>query len=170
MKLVKSTIDNIPAIMDIVSDAQKYLASLGIDQWQDGYPDIAQIEKDIDDSDSYLVIDDGHNVMATTVFTTKTEITYDKIKGEWLTPKEAVYGVIHRMAVSSEYRKLGLAQFIFDECHRMLEEMNVKSMRIDTHKENIGMQSLLKKYNYNYCGVIYVDRGGERLAFEKFII
>ena len=169
MKLIKSTLKDVLVIMDIIHDAQKHLASLGIDQWQDGYPDKAQIEKDIANNDSYLVIDKDNNIMGTTVFTTTIEPTYNEIEGEWLTDKEAVYGVIHRMAVSDKFRKFGLAKFMFDECHRLLNEMNIKSLRIDTHKENKGMQSLIKKYNYKYCGIIYVDRGGERLAFEKLI-
>ena len=29
------------------------------------------------------------------------------------------------------------------------------------------MQNLLKKNGFTYCGRIYVDDGGERLAFQK---
>lgn len=169
MKLIKSTLKDVPSIMNIINDAQKYLAKLGIDQWQDGYPNIAQIEKDITNDDSYVVIDEFNNIMATTVFTTKIEHTYDKIEGEWLTAKDAEYGVIHRMAVSNKYRKLGLAKFMFEECHVLLKKMNINSLRIDTHNENIGMQNFMKKYDYKYCGIIYVSNGSERLAFEKLI-
>ena len=34
-------------------------------------------------------------------------------------------------------------------------------------KEAFSMQNLLKKNGFTYCGRIYVDDGGERLAFQK---
>ena len=150
MKLIKSTLKDVSTIMDIIKDAQKHLAKLGIDQWQDGYPDDTQIKKDIANEDSYVIKDVQGDIMGTTVFTIKNEPTYQKIKGEWLTNEKATYGVIHRMAVSDKYRKKGVAQFVFKECNILLKEMNVSSLRIDTHKENIGMQNLIKKYDYKY--------------------
>ena len=42
-------------------------------------------------------------------------------------------------------------------------------MRIDTHEQNHGMRTLLKTLNYNYCGVIYLENGDKRLAYEKLI-
>ena len=42
-------------------------------------------------------------------------------------------------------------------------------MRIDTHVDNTGMQNLLLKLNYNYCGIIYLENGDLRLAYEKLI-
>ena len=43
-------------------------------------------------------------------------------------------------------------------------------MRIDTHGDNIDMQSLLKKLGFVHCGTIYVEEDDyPRLAFEKSI-
>ncbi len=108
MKLQISKTTNLTSIMSIIKDAQNYLASLNIDQWQDGYPDRFQIELDIKNDDSYIVLNDTNDIIGTTVFTTKSESTYQEIEGEWLTKNEAIYGVIHRLAVSDKYRKLGL--------------------------------------------------------------
>ena len=73
MKLIESTLSSVSPIMKIIKDAQNYLADLGIDQWQDGYPDEAQIELDIMNKDSYLVVNESNQVMGTTVFTTKKD-------------------------------------------------------------------------------------------------
>ena len=167
MRIIKSSIENIPAIMEIIADAQKYLASLNIDQWQDGYPNEEQIKLDIENNDSYIVFDEAEKIIGTTVFTTKPEPTYNKIEGKWLTESNAKYGVIHRLAVSDEYRKSGFARFVFDYCEKKLIEQEITSMRVDTHKDNIRMQGLLNKMGYNYCGVIILTSGAERLAFEK---
>jgi ribosomal protein S18 acetylase RimI-like enzyme len=169
MRLIASITSDVSDIMDIIKDAQNYLADLKIDQWQDGYPDEEQINLDIKNGDSYLVLNDADEVMGTTVFTTKKESTYQSIEGEWLTSENILYGVIHRLAVSDAYRKLGIAKFVFNECESQLRKMKVKSMRIDTHRENKGMQRMLKIRDYKYCGIIYLDSGAERLAFEKIL-
>jgi len=33
----------------------------------------------------------------------------------------------------------------------------------------VGMQSLIKKLGYQYCGVIYTNYGDKRMAFEKVL-
>ena len=43
----------------------------------------------------------------------------------------------------------------------------VNSLKVDTHEENIPMQNLLKKNGFKYCGIIYLEDGGKRVAFEK---
>jgi len=169
MNIKHATIKDIPAIMSVIKDAQNYLAGLGIDQWQDGYPTVQQIELDIKNGDSYLIYDDDNNVMGTTVFTTKKEPTYQAIEGEWLTGKEAAYGVIHRLAVADRFRKSGLAKFVFNYCHDALKKQGIKSLRIDTHRDNKGMQNLIQKMGYSYCGVIIIESGAERLAYEKMM-
>lgn len=169
MLIRKSSNKEVSVIMDIIADAQQYLASLNIDQWQDGYPDKAQILLDIKNNDSYVVVNDENNIIGTTVFTIKTEQTYNKIKGEWLTEKEAKYGVIHRLAVSNKYRKSGFAKFVFQYCEECLKHQGIASMRIDTHKDNVGMQTLIKSLGYKYCGTITLESGAHRLAYEKIL-
>ena len=169
MKIQLSTIENIPAIMEIINDAKELLASLKIDQWQNGYPNAAQVEQDILKGESYVVTNDVNQVIATSMFTTNPEPTYKVIDGNWIIDESKIYGVIHRMAIKKEFRKFGLATFMFHEFHLQLLEKNIKSLKIDTHEDNLGMQSLIKKLGYQYCGVIYTNYNAKRLAFEKVI-
>ena len=169
MKIRRSTSDDIPNIISIIDDAKEYLASQKIDQWQNGYPNSEQIEEDIKNGESYVVLNDENRVMATSMFTTNPEPTYKVIDGNWIINETIKYGVIHRMAIKKEFRKLGLATILFDEFHQQLNCKNIQSLKIDTHEENIGMQSLIKKLGYRYCGIIYTDYGAKRLAFEKLV-
>jgi ribosomal protein S18 acetylase RimI-like enzyme len=169
MKIRRSTSDDIPNIISIIDDAKEYLASQKIDQWQNGYPNSKQIEEDIKNGESYVVLNDENRVMATSMFTTNSEPTYKVIDGNWIINETIKYGVIHRMAIKKEFRKLGLATILFDEFHQQLKNQNIQSLKIDTHEENIGMQSLIKKLGYRYCGIIYTDYGAKRLAFEKLV-
>ena len=169
MIIRNSSIKDVPIIMEVIADAQQYLASLNIDQWQDGYPSEAQILIDIFNDDSYVVIDENQNIIGATVFTTKIEHTYNKIEGKWLTEKDAAYGVIHRLAVSNKYRKSGFAKFVFQYCEEVLKEKGIGSMRVDTHKDNKGMQALIESLGYEFCGIIILESGAERLAYEKIL-
>jgi GNAT superfamily N-acetyltransferase len=169
MKIKLSTSDDIPNIMTIIEDAKGYLASQKIDQWQKGYPNVEQVENDVKNRESYVVVNDENKVIATAMFTINKEPTYKVIDGNWRVDERQIYGVIHRMAIKKEFRKFGLASFMFHEFHLQLLEKNIQSLKIDTHEKNIGMQSLIKKLGYQYCGVIFTSYGDKRLAFEKVI-
>ena len=170
MKIQLTTLKEVPRILEIIEDARTYLASQNIDQWQNGYPDAAQIENDILNGESFVVINDENQVMATSMFSTNKEPTYKIIEGNWIINEDEIYGVIHRMAIKKEFRKFGLATLLFNEFHLQLVEKNIKSLKIDTHEDNLGMQSLIKKLGYTYCGIIYTNYGDKRLAFEKVIL
>lgn len=167
MKLTTCSTIHIDAMMRIVEDAQQFLAELEIDQWQDGYPNNAVLLNDINNKESYCVIDEDGQMMGMTMFSTRPEKTYETIDGSWITKDDAIYGVIHRLAVSHRFRSHGVAKFIFKECEAQLRAQNVPSMRIDTHEANKGMQKLIVQLGYEYCGVIQLERGGKRLAYEK---
>lgn len=167
MKFIKTKIKDLQQIMKIIGEAQKFLASHKIDQWQNGYPNEETIIKDITNNESYIITSIDSTLIGTAMFSTKKEPTYKSIEGKWITKSDAIYGVIHRMAVTNEFRKKGIAKFIFEQCEQQLLKNNIMSMRIDTHKDNLIMQSLLKKLKYLYCGVIYLDNGDKRFAYEK---
>lgn len=169
MRIQLATLSDIPKIMEIINDAKIYLASLDIDQWQNGYPNAEQIENDIKNAESYVVLDDTNTIIATTMFSTKGEPTYKIIEGAWMIDENEQYGVIHRLATGKNYRKSGIAQVVFEHFHAYLQQQNIQSLKIDTHEENLGMQSLVKKLGYQYCGIIYTSYGDKRLAFEKVI-
>ncbi len=170
MIIRQSRTEDIPEIMTIINDAKTYLASQNINQWQNGYPNTEQVENDILKKESYVVVNDDHKIMATSMFTLRKEPTYKEvINGNWLISEDEIYGVIHRMAIKKEFKKLGLATFLFDEFHQQLKDKNIQSLKIDTHEENLGMQALIKKLGYTYCGIIYTSYNAKRLAFEKVI-
>ncbi|MDX1447008.1 GNAT family N-acetyltransferase [Lishizhenia sp.] len=169
MEIIKATPQHLDAILEIIGHAQNYLASLHIDQWQNGYPNEDRILEDIQLQSSYLLLNEPHQIMATAMFTTESEPTYQNIEGEWITQDNAKYGVIHRMAVHNDFRKTGAARRLFNYFENELKHKGINSMRIDTHEDNKGMQRLLLKNDYQYCGVIYLTDGAKRLAYEKII-
>ena len=42
-----------------------------------------------------------------------------------------------------------------------------RHLRIDTHRDNRIMQHLIEKHGFTYCGIIWLEDGTERLAYER---
>ena len=79
MNIRLSKTEDVPKIIEIIEDAKMLLKSLNIDQWQNGYPNKVQIENDIINKESFVVVNEEDKIMATTMFTKKPEPTYKKI-------------------------------------------------------------------------------------------
>ena len=166
---------DVPQIMKIVSAAQSFLASMHVNQWTNGYPSEKDIRADIDRNESYVLVDiskeenkTDSNIMAFSMFSFREEPTYKRIyKGNWLSSE--FYLVVHRMSVSPTYRKKGVAEYFLRCAENIAAKNGAKSIRIDTHHDNMPMRNLLLKLNYEYCGIIYLANGDERLAYEKLI-
>ena len=169
MRLQLSTSSNIHNILQIINDAKVYLKSKDIDQWQNGYPNQTQIEQDIANNESYVLINDENQVIATSMFSIRPEPTYKLIDGAWKINEKEKYGVIHRLAIDKNHRKKGVASHILNEFHQLLDRQQIRSLKIDTHEDNQEMQYLVKKLGYVYCGIIYTEYNAKRFAFEKVI-
>ncbi len=159
MKIRLAEKKDIPVIMKIYDIARLYMRQTGnTKQWIGGYPQQSILEEDIKKQASFICVE-GDKILASFCFSTEIEKTYNKIyEGAWLNNSE--YAVIHRLAVSEQ--KKGIASFCLDWCFQKMP-----NIKIDTHRDNIPMQNLLKKHNYKYCGIIYLQSGDERLAFQK---
>jgi RimJ/RimL family protein N-acetyltransferase len=51
----------------------------------------------------------------------------------------------------------------------MAVQANIKSFKVDTHKDNIPMQKTLEKNGFAYCGRIVLLDGNSRIAYEKLL-
>lgn len=159
MRIRPSTYADLPAMESIYAGARSFMSENGNpDQWAGGYPRRDLLEQDISLGRSY-VCEDGGEIVATFVFALGEDPTYAKIyDGAW--KNSAPYGVVHRIAAARRSR--GVAGFCLDWCYG-----RCGNIRIDTHRANLPMQRALRKYGYEYCGVIYLADGSERIAFQK---
>lgn len=160
--------EDIKGIMKIVKKAQNYLKEQGIDQWQNNYPNEDVIQNDIANNEFYVLIEDN-NIVGIAALSFKGENTYEKIyEGKWITDND--YGVIHRMAVDMDKNRRGFGSNIIREIEKVCISRDIRSIKIDTHRKNKSMRSLLEKNGFNYCGIIYLKDGNERIAFEKVLL
>lgn len=166
MKLRKTRETDRTEVLKIYDQAKAYFKSQGIDQWQDGYPDEECLTADMEDGISYVVEENGA-VIATAVIMVGKDACYDVIEdGEWLSHAEE-YGVIHRVAVAEDKKGNGLGVWLLNRAEGMCRARGARYMRMDTHEDNLSMQRLLLKCGYQSCGIVYVEDGTKRIAFEK---
>ena len=169
MKIRRATYDDIPAMLEITKDAVAYLASQGVPQWQDGYPNEAVFRDDIKNGISYIIEDDG-KAAAMTAVSFEGDGCYKDIVGKWL--NDEPYGVIHRCAVSDEYRGRGCGDMIFLEAERMCRERGIRNLRADTHADNRVMRNLFLKHGFVLCGTVVVETASSdrlRDAYHKLL-
>lgn len=166
MEIRKSNEQDVEHMMTIISQAQAYFKSQGIDQWQDGYPNEEQLLGDIQKQNSYVLYD--HGIIGTMYFAIEDDINYMTIEGEWKTHNQP-YAVIHRIAVDNQIKGKGLAKQFLDYAQSVCEDAHISSIRIDTHEDNLSMQRFLKKNGFEFCGHIRLQSGAPRIAFEKIL-
>lgn len=168
MKVIHTQDKDITDIMRIINQAKDYFKNHNIDQWQDGYPNEESIKQDISENKSYVLIKDN-KIIGTMFFTIGDDPTYSYIEnGEWLTSNQP-YAVIHRIVVDENLKGRNFAFELVKYAIECCKEQHIKSIRIDTHFDNLSMQAFLRKHDFQPCGTIYLENGDPRIAFEKIL-
>lgn len=167
MKIRKATLHDIERLITLSNQAKIYLKALGVDQWQDGYPNHHIFEMDITAKQSYVVIEDG-DVIGSFMFSLAPDPTYTLIEGgSWRS--EGVYGVMHRIMVDDDYKGKGISDFIIQEAIQMCQKGHATSLRVDTHLDNRVMQRMLERNGFKECGIIFLEDHSKRLAYDLLV-
>lgn len=165
MEFRKAVKTDIERIMEIIKDAQEYFKGENIDQWQGDYPNRENIKEDIQNGYGY-VLSKENTIVAIVALVFDGEETYNSIyNGSWLS--DGKYATIHRMAVDTSYKGIGIASIVLKEIDKICLKRGMRSIKVDTHEENLSMEKFLRENGFYYCGIIYLKDGSKRMAFEK---
>ncbi|MES2389276.1 MAG: GNAT family N-acetyltransferase [Bacteroidota bacterium] len=137
----------------------------GSDQWQDGYPNLAVVQQDIEKGVGF-VLTDSQNIIGYCAILINDEPAYDGIEGNWITTGSFV--VFHRIVIADSFLGNGYARLIFKYIEDYALSKSVFSIKADTNFDNIVMLNLFQKLGYKYCGEVYF-RGSPRKAYEKVL-
>ena len=156
--ITKANLSQLPAILSIYESARTFMAQNGNpNQWGTAYPPNDRIRQDIEDGKCFVNLD-GDHIRAVFYFAMEQDPTYGYIEGAWLNAEP--YGVIHRIAVGENGKGVAAECFEFALSH-------CPNLRIDTHEDNIPMQRCLAKNGFARCGIIYLEDGDPRIAYQK---
>ncbi|MBE7092006.1 MAG: N-acetyltransferase [Clostridiales bacterium] len=151
-----ATQEDILNILAVYKTARAFMKITGNPtQWGNNYPNKEILEEDIFLKRLY-VFEEENEIVGAFVYFVGDEPTYEIIDGAWR--DNSSYGVIHRVANSGKIK--GLVKKIVDFT-------NNEHLRIDTHEDNKVMQHVLQKIGFYRCGIIKLEDGQDRIAYEK---
>lgn len=148
---------DLPEILKIYEAARQFMAQNGnASQWGRAYPPRERIEADIRGGCLYVEEAEGKPA-GVFAFLLGPEPNYERIDGAWR--NSLPYGTIHRVA--SDGRVPGF----FGRCMEFCKKQTA-NLRIDTHEENKVMRHLIEKSGFAECGIIRVEDGSPRIAYQ----
>ena len=145
-------------ILEIYAFAREFMAKTGNpNQWGRTHPPVNQLKEDIRIGRLY-VVEDGSGVHGVFAYLTGEDPTYGYIEdGAWISGTP--YGTIHRVAADG-------SGGVFAAVMGFALARN-PHVRIDTHHENRVMQHVVEKHGFSRCGIIYLENGDPRIAYER---
>lgn len=162
-ELLPAKLSDLPVCMKILDSGRTFQRQQGFTQWRDGYPAEGDVQRDIESGGAYLLTID--NTPAAYVYIGfDGDPAYPLIEGRWRF--EEPYGVLHRVAISTDFRGFGLSDVLFDLAGNLVKAHGFHGLRIDTHEDNKRMQHVLTKNGFSYCGTV-LQNGEPRLAYDK---
>lgn len=151
-------LSDLPEIRRIYDTAKLYMNQTGNqNQWKNGYPPDEMLKNDIKNRQLYVVKDE--NIGGVFALIPGIDPTYLEIEGAWLRDHE--YAAIHRVASDGHLR--GVLASAVEFARQKFPKLD---LRIDTHHENRVMQAAIKRLNFVECGVIHLQNGDPRVAFQ----
>ncbi|MBQ6453377.1 MAG: N-acetyltransferase [Coriobacteriales bacterium] len=152
--------DELPELMGIFDIARRFMWENGNpSQWPAGTPSVDAVEKDIADGVLYVIEGDDGRTHAIFKLIDYPDPTYSYIEdGAWL--DDSPYATLHRVASD------GTMRGVFAQAVAFAKQLGYTHLRVDTHADNIPMQRAIAKCGFTYTGVIYIEDGSPRKAYE----
>ena len=163
--------EDMDSIMLIIRQAKNYMRKNRLDQWQGDYPNEQTFSRDMENGECY-VLTYGGRVCAVFTLSSRPDPHYPGLTdGKWRT--DGPYCVLHRNAVSAEFRGCGLSDILMQNVESLSRECGVQAIRVDTHRKNKAMQNLLRRHGFEFRGNITADvepgHDARRQAFDKVL-
>ena len=153
--------------MLLINQGINYFKKANIDQWQNNYPNELIIKNDIFSKYAY-VLEENNQILGYCLISNEKDSNYDNVfAGQWLSNDN--YLVIHRLVISNEFKGMNLGSKIIEFTKTLALNMQIYSIKVDTHDDNLSMIKLLTKNNFSYIGIIKIEDQSLRNAYEYVI-
>lgn len=155
--LRKAYPSEIDTILDITKACGKKMASLGIYQWNEHYPDRKTLENDVKRGELYVMTSE-ESIVGCIVISTFQDQVYKPVK--WLTADGNNY-YIHRLAVHPDHQKKGYARKAMDFAEAQAVRNKGVSIRLDTFSKNLRNQRFYEARKYRRLEEIHFPKQSE---------
>ena len=153
----KAQREDLPRIEEIYAYARRFMAENGNpNQWGTTTPQTSLLEDDIEKG-LLFVLTHEHLIHGVFYFYIGLDPTYGVIEdGQWRS--DAPYGTIHRIAGDGSGGVLAAAV--------RYGKSQINHIRIDTHHDNRIMQHAVIRQGFRRSGIIHLENGSPRIAYD----
>lgn len=157
-----ATVADTPAVMTLLARAVAHMRSLGIEQWDEVYPDRARIDADIAAGQLYLA-HRGETALGMVVLNEQQSPEYASVPWQY---DAARILVVHRLCVDPAAERRGVARGLmaFSEQHARDEDYG--AIRLDAFALNPRAVRLYEQLGYAKAGQVQF-RKGAFYCYEK---
>lgn len=149
-------------LMAAVRAASAAMLEKGIDQWDEVYPNLAVLKKDIGKGDLFVLDEDGA-IKGMVVLNEFQDKEYADVRWK-LTEGRPL--VVHRLCVHPEFQGMGAARRLMAFAEDYAQKNGYSSIRLDTFTQNPTSVALYAKLGYAEAGTV-TFRKGVFYCFEK---
>jgi ribosomal protein S18 acetylase RimI-like enzyme len=147
----RAKLSEIGEIVSITQACGAKMASEGIFQWYDFYPNKAIFEEDISREELFVLIID-EKIVGCVVISSVKDTVYNEVT--WLAEDGRNF-YIHRLAIHPEFQNRGYAKKLMDFAEALALQKNVDSIRLDTFSQNLRNQKFYEARGYIRLGDIF---------------
>jgi len=145
--ITKAKFSDVEEIMEIIKTTVEEMKSYNNTQWDESYPQGKDFEKDIEKGELY-VESEGEHIRGFICVNYIEPLEYSDL--QWSSNEKCM--VVHRMAVNSKFRNSGVGSKLMNFVEELAVRNGVKYLKTDTYSINTKMNSLFKKFNYEFVG------------------
>ena len=154
------------AIMEVYKSCVKGMIEMGIDQWDETYPNRDIIKQDLEIGDYYVGVLENE-IVAGVKIDTKQDPTYLTVN--W-TDQTDNFMVVHRLCSKTKVWGKGVGKKMMKFAEKLAQENGHISMRLDTYINNPKAISFYKHIGYKQLGHIKLKPHKDiYYCFEKII-
>lgn len=163
--IIKAKSNDIQGIMEIIKETVKEMKSYNNTQWDENYPKEQDFDEDIKSGDLYIEKQDE----IITGFICVNYIEPEEYKDlKWSKNEKCM--VVHRMAVNPNFRKKGVGSRLMNFAEDLAIKSGVNYLKTDTYSINTKMNSLFRKFNYNFIGdMSFLGKEEPFYCYEKVL-
>ena len=163
----KAKPEDVKRIKEITAACAAHMIAQGIFQWNENYPALDVLTKDVAAGDVY-VFEVEQQPVATVMFSFTMDDFYAEV--DWLTPNQKQL-YVHRLAVHPDYQGKGIARKLMDFGEAYAKENNCLSVRLDTFSKNPRNNRFYKARNYQQLGQVFFAQKSPHpfYCFEKVL-
>jgi GNAT superfamily N-acetyltransferase len=158
----KAIESDFPQLLALYQTAIGRMQSLGIDQWDELYPNAEVIRDDIANGHSY-VLTIGDQIASAFALNHSCDPEY--ADGNWEYPA-ASYIVVHRLCVNPPFQHQGIGAKTMLAVESIAKGMGVEAVRLDAFSLNPYARKLYSRLGYSEAGTIRL-RKGQFILLEK---